>query len=49
VKLGAVWQSFVSSKNSSGFGSFGGAASLVELEPFWKTFGKMTSPIGLRL
>jgi hypothetical protein len=46
---GPVWQGSGSSKNSSGSGSAGGVASLVELEPFWKTFGKTASPVGLRL
>jgi len=41
--LGLVWQSSGSSKNSSGSSSSGGAASLVELEPFSKTFGKTAS------
>jgi len=45
--LEPVWQGFGSSKNGSG--SSGGAASLVELEPFCKMFGKVASPVGLRL
>jgi len=42
-----VWQSSGSLKDS--FGSFGGAVFLVELEPFFKTFGKIALPIELRL
>jgi hypothetical protein len=34
-------------KNSSG--SSDGVTFLIELEPFWKTFGKTASPVGLRL
>ena len=40
---GPVWQGSGSTKNSSGSGFSGGAASLVELEPFCKAFGKMAS------
>ena len=43
--LGPVWQSSGSFKNNSG--SSGGAASLVELELFWETFGKTASPVEL--
>ena len=49
VYLEPVWQGSGSSKRGSGSSSSGGAASLVELEPFWKTFGKTVSPVGLRL
>jgi hypothetical protein len=49
TSLGPVWQGSGSSKNNSGSGSAGGVASLVELESFWKTFGKTASPVGLRL
>ena len=45
--LGPVWQSSGSFKNNSGSGSSGGAASLVELELFWETFGKTASPVEL--
>jgi len=45
--IGSIWQSSVSFKNSSGSGSSGGAASLVELELFWETFGKTASPVEL--
>ena len=47
--LGPVWQGSGSSKNGFGSGSPGGAASLVELEPFSKTFGKTASLVGLGL
>jgi hypothetical protein len=46
---GPVWQGTGSSKNSSGSGSSGGAAFLMERKPFWKTFGKTASPVRLRL
>jgi len=46
---GLVWQGSGSSKNSFGYGSSGGAASLVKVEPFWKMFDKIASPVGLRL
>jgi hypothetical protein len=46
--LGPVWQGSSSSKNGFGSGSFGGAAFLMRLKPFWKTFGKTASPVGLR-
>jgi hypothetical protein len=46
---GSVWQGFGSYKNGSGSGSFGGAAFLMELKPFWKAFGKMVLPVGLGL
>jgi len=39
-----VWQGSGSSKNSSGFGSSGGVASLMGLKPLWKTFGKTAPP-----
>jgi len=39
TNLGFVWQSSGSSKNGSCSGSSGGATSLVEMEPFWKTSG----------
>jgi len=45
VAEGSVWQGSGSSKNGSGSGSSGGAASLVELEPFCKTFGKTASHV----
>ena len=38
--LESIWQDSGSSKNGSGFDFCGRAASLVELEPFCKTFGK---------
>jgi hypothetical protein len=44
-----VWQGSGSSKNGFGSDSFGGVAFLMELESFWKTFGKTASPLGLRL
>jgi hypothetical protein len=46
--VGPVWQGSGSSKNGFGSGSFGGAAFLMRLKPFWKTFGKTASPVGLR-
>jgi hypothetical protein len=49
IPYGPVWQGSGSSKNSSGSVSSGGAAFLMELKPFWKTFGKTASPGGLRL
>jgi hypothetical protein len=49
VNEGHVWQGSGSSKNCSGSISFGGAAFLMELKPFWKMFGKPVSPVGLRL
>jgi hypothetical protein len=48
LDLGPVWQGFGSSKIGSGSGSSGGAAFLMEPKPFWKTFGKTASPVGLR-
>ena len=45
--IGLAWQGSGSFKNGSGSGSSGGAASLVELEPFSKTFGKTASLVGL--
>ena len=47
--LGVCLAGLDSRKNSSGSGSFGGAASLVELEPFCKIFGKTASLVGLML
>ena len=47
-RVGA-WQGSGSSKNGSGSGFSGGAASLVKLEPFSEMFGKITSLVGLRL
>jgi hypothetical protein len=47
--FGPVWQGFGSSKNGSGSGSFGGVAFLMELKPFWKTFGKTASLVRLKL
>jgi hypothetical protein len=44
IQLGPVWQGFDSSKNGSDSGSSDGAAFLMELKPFWKTFGKTASP-----
>jgi hypothetical protein len=44
-----LWQGSGSSKNGSGSGSSGGAAFLMEPKPFWKTFGKTASPVGLML
>jgi len=40
---GSVWQGFGSTKNGSGSGFSGGAASLMELEPFCKAFGQTAS------
>ena len=45
---GPVWQNSGFSKNDFGSSFSGGAASRVELEPFWKTFDKTVSPIELR-
>jgi hypothetical protein len=42
INYGPVWQGSGSFKNGSG--SSDGAASLMELEPFWKTFGKTAPP-----
>jgi hypothetical protein len=47
--IGPVWQGFGSSKNGSGSGSYGGVAFMMELKPFWKTFGKTASHVGLRM
>ena len=47
--LEPVWQGFGFSKNGSSSGFSGGAASLLELEPFCKMIGKIASPVGLRL
>jgi hypothetical protein len=44
-----VCQRFDSSKNSSDSSSSGGVAILMKLKPFWKTFGKTTSPVRVRL
>jgi len=41
---GPVWQGSGSFKNGSGSNSFSGVASVVELEPFCKIFGK-TAPL----
>jgi hypothetical protein len=46
---GPVWQGSGSSKNSFGSDFSGGVAFLVELKPFWKTFGKTASLVGLML
>jgi hypothetical protein len=45
---GPVCQASTSFKNSSGSCFSGGTASLMELEPFWKMFGKTISPSRLR-
>ena len=42
-KLGPVWQGSGFTKNGSGSGFSGGAASLVELKPFCKAFGQTAS------
>jgi hypothetical protein len=58
IRAGAEWlaqlgvvvcQRFGSSKNSSDSGSSGGVAILMKLKPLWKTFGKTTSPVSVRL
>jgi hypothetical protein len=43
--LGLFGRAPALAKNGSGSGSFGGATSLVELEPFCKTFGKTASHV----